>query len=564
MSLENTNIRYLGDQNSESHAINSLSFDDKSFQASSENIRTDSSLFDNDIEPLVHRISQNRTASHLGVSFDTDPSKQSTSNISRASALIASIVASVRKLQKSLGVLQGFAIIFGVIIGSGIFISPSLVIVEVQEPGLSLIVWVICGLIALIGSLCYCELGTVVRKAGGNYAYILYIYGPVPAFLCTWNQILLVDPCSVAAVALTLANYILKPFNHMIDDNPWYRKAIAAGCILLIAFINCISIKAATSCQTFFTVCQMISVLFIVVLGFWQMGVGHTSIIQSSFQNVTISLNMLGNYGTAFFGGLWAYNGWQYVGNIVEDMKDVETTLFVTVMTSVPFVILSFVSVNLALLTTLTPTQLGQSNAAAVDFVNGTFGEKIGYIMPILIALSCYGCANGCVFAFSRMSLSSGREGQFPEVLGMIHRKRQTPVPSILLVSILALLILVPDSSNLQFLINFASICVWVNISLAVFGIVVLRYTQPELRRPFRVWLIAPIFTSFIGVTLIALQFFKSPINSAITIGLILSGLPVYFALVYLEPRHPNCLKRTRSSVTKFIKNSLSLVPCSN
>lgn len=189
MSLENTNIRYLGDQNSESHAINSLSFDDKSFQASSENIRTDSSLFDNDIEPLVHRISQNRTASHLGVSFDTDPSKQSTSNISRASALIASIVASVRKLQKSLGVLQGFAIMVGVIIGSGIFISPSLVIVEVQEPGLSLIVWVICGLIALIGSLCYCELGTVIRKAGGNYAYILYIYGPVPAFLCAWNQI---------------------------------------------------------------------------------------------------------------------------------------------------------------------------------------------------------------------------------------------------------------------------------------------------------------------------------------------------------------------------------------
>ena len=82
MSLENTNIRYLGDKHSESHAIHSLSFDDKSLQASSENIRTGSSLFDDDIEPLVHRLSQNRTVSHLGVSFDTDPSKQSTSNTS--------------------------------------------------------------------------------------------------------------------------------------------------------------------------------------------------------------------------------------------------------------------------------------------------------------------------------------------------------------------------------------------------------------------------------------------------------------------------------------------------
>ena len=500
--------------------------------------------------------------SEILVTADREVSPHLASPTINEESLIASTECSGRKLKKSIGYLQSFMLLVGTIMGSTIFITPSLVINEAKDVGLSIIIWIICGIIALLGALCYCELGSAIKQAGGNYAYILRIYGPAPAFVCSWTQVLIIDPLPVAVLCIIVGNYIMKPFEEMIETRPWYPKAIATSCIIILAIVNCVSIKAATSMQCVFTICQFLTMSFIAILGFWQLGTGHVHNFENFLEDATFNLSSIGPLGAAFFASLFSYNGWQMIGNITEDMKNVERDLLLTVITAMPVIALFYVTLNVAFLTVLTPAEMGKSQAVAIDFIRELFGKNVAYIMPVLVALSGFNSANGCIFSCGRVSLAAGREGHMPKLLGMIHHRRRTPIPAICLTSLIAILLLVPDGSNLQSLINLSIIANWFLTLIVIFGIIVLRIRQPNLHRPFKVWLIIPIFMTLVSLLLVAVPFIQRPINSAVATLFIFLGLPVYFVFVYLEQRHPKWLTSCICYVTSLLKKRMNLASC--
>jgi len=471
------------------------------------------------------------------------------------------ISASIRYLQKSVGFLQGFTLIVGILIGSGVFISPSLIMAYTHDAGLSFIVWIACGLIALGGSLCYCELGCALKKAGGNYAYILAAYGNLPAFLCCWAVGFVIDPSAAAAITLTFGTYVMKTFEDLIDPNPWYPKLVAAGCILIVCFINCWSIKAATRAQTLFTIAQVTAVLFIVIVGIWQFAKGtHRTNFQGMF-NMT-QMKQVGLLGSAMYNGLWAYDGWALISNITEEMTNLDRNLLLSILTGIPFVIVCYLLINLSLLSALSVTEMAESKAVAVTFMQKTLGHKAALVMPLFVALSCYGAANGTIFAAARLSLAAGREGHLPEVYAMIHKTRHTPIPSVLMTSFIALLMLIPNASNLESLIGFFNFSCWLLYGLTIFGVIVLRIKKPDMDRPYKVWLITPIIMTIISLGLVISPFFDNPINPTIALGTICLGIPIYFVFVYLEPKHPECLVKFRKKANKAVKRVFNLAPC--
>ena len=139
-------------------------------------------------------------------SFDLE-SSSATSHLNRENSQNAKPVS----LRRSVGLPEAIALLVGTIIGSGIFATPKWVLLYVGSVGMSLVMWTVCGLIALSGALCYCELGTLISKSGGEYAYLMEAYGPLPAFLCSYIYVLFVKP-SMIMVLLVFGAYVSEPF----------------------------------------------------------------------------------------------------------------------------------------------------------------------------------------------------------------------------------------------------------------------------------------------------------------------------------------------------------------
>ncbi|XP_041458659.1 cystine/glutamate transporter-like [Lytechinus variegatus] len=458
------------------------------------------------------------------------------------------------KLIRQMTLIDCISIVIGIIIGGGIFISPKGVLVNTGSTGWALVVWVLCGVFSMFGGLCYAELGTTFKVSGGDFSFILDAFGPVPAFVRIWTRIVAVRTGSRAINSVSFAYYVLLPF-YMGCEVPFaVTRLIGAALLLLIVIINSLSVPLTRKIQVATSACKVLGLIVIIVAGFYQLVKGNTSNIDTAFVEGSIKWKTI---PLAFYSGLYAYSGWEFLPSISEEIINPGRTIPLAIIISVIFVTIIYVLANIAYFTVLNSAELLASSAVALDFGQRVFGSW-SWILSAVVAISIAGNLNGGSITFARVLLVASREGHIPKVLSMVHINQKTPLPAA--AGLLPISIIMLISGDVSSLINYTGFAGWFFTALACAVIPYYRWKYPNLKRPFKVPLVIPIIFVCCALFLVGMSIYSSPVDCGIGLAITLLGIPVYYVGVAWKNK-PKWFKNGMDNLTVFLQQVVMVVP---
>ncbi|GBP88917.1 Y+L amino acid transporter 2, partial [Eumeta japonica] len=384
------------------------------------------------------------------------------------------------RMRKQLGLLEGVAIILGIIFGSGIFISPKEVLTQTGSVWGSLTVWIACGVLATLGALSYAELGTTLAQSGGDYHYINEAYGSLPAFLYLWDANFVFVPSTNAIMSLTFANNIMKPIFRNCPIDAIAKKLVAAATLCFLTFINAYDIKFTTRVQNVFMFTKITSLVIIIVAGLVWIAKGGVENFEDGWAGTKTSV---GDWSVAFYSGIFSYSGWSYLNFMTEELRDPFVNLPRAIFISLPLVTAIYVLANISYLAVLGPLGVQATEAVAVDFAAVALGW-LEWAMPALVAVAVVGGLSVHVMASSRMCFAGARNGHMPQLLAHINHKCMSPMPSLIFLLVISLIMLIPD--NLTTLITYCTVVESFFMTLSCSAVLYLRYKRPDLPRPIK------------------------------------------------------------------------------
>lgn len=456
-------------------------------------------------------------------------------------------------IPRTIGLLGGVSFIVGTIIGSGIFISPRGVALYSGSVGMTLLVWLFCGLLSLLGAFCFAELGTVVKSSGGDYSYLDEAFGSLVSFQYSWIYNVLIKPGSQATLALTFAEYIVTSFFSCGQPPEIIKKLLAASLILFLGSVNMLSVKIASRIQIVFTFTKLTAVALIIGGGIFNLSQGLTDNLETGFKGTNWNL---GSIMTSFYSGMWAYDGWNTANFLVEEMVNVERNLPLSIMIGVPSVIVIYVLINVSYFTVLSIDQMTSSVAVAITWAEIVI-PKFAWIIPAFVAFSCLGTCNASLFSGGRLIKAAARNNHLPIILSMVHMERFTPVMAILCnVSLGVVIIFIGTISSLIDSLSFV-ILIFNSFSFAAVIVFRKKAKYKDVPRPIKVPIILPIICLLLSMCLVIMPLVMKPqLGYFFALVFILIGYVIYVPLVHLrhKPKFMDKLTESAQILLKVFK----------
>ncbi|XP_076448817.1 large neutral amino acids transporter small subunit 1-like isoform X2 [Babylonia areolata] len=438
---------------------------------------------------------------------------------------------------------------------SSIFISPASILGVTGSIGASLVVWLIGGLINMGLALCFAELGTMLPKAGGPYAYVLRTFGPLPGFLIMWGYVVLISGPVWAFLAYTAALYIIKPV--FSDCRPpevdTGIKLLAGWIMITLVALNCVYMKYVTKIQTFLSGTKILALLIIIVGGIYELAQGNTENFQTMFEGTT---QEPGQWAVAIFYSIFSYGGWQVVTSLMEELKNPGRDLPLSVYLTFVIVIVKYIMSNVAYFTLLSPTDMMHSDAVALDFVQRLY-RPLSIVLAVFVATTSIGALNACIMGHSRLLFAGARNGHMPTILGMIHEKYLTPWPANLVLLIWGLAMLY--SGSVTDMMEFISLFSTIMGIAVVLSVLYLRYTKPTEHRPYKTMLFVPLAQLLINVAVLILAVYQKPHRMGVGLAILFAGVPVYWLGVLWRSKPPEFTQLVEG-LTIFAQKTVLLV----
>ena len=425
-------------------------------------------------------------------------------------------------LPRAIGYLDSTAIVVGTIIGSGIFLVPHNVAMHVGTPGSLFAVWVVGGLLSLAGALSLAELGAALPEAGGVYVYLREAYGKSLAFLYGWGMLVVIHSGSVATLAVAFGIYS----GAFLPLGPLERKLLAAAVVAVLTAVNVLGVRPGSAVQTLFTFTKLAGLVIIVASAVFVRGVRPlTASLPLPTPRTTVS-----SFGVALIGVLWAYEGWHMLSFTAGEVKNPARVLPRSFFLGTVLVVLSYLSANLAYLRVLTLPALAQHQRVAATAMEILAGPRGRLFVSALILCSIFGALNGTILTGPRAYFAMARDGVFFSSVGRVHPRFHTPAVAVLLQGALSIVLAV--SGTYEQLFTYVIFSAWIFYGAAVMAVLVLRRQRPSLERPYRIWgsPFLPIVFALAALGIVVNTMLTKPRESGFGLGIILLGLPIYFA----------------------------------
>ncbi len=448
--------------------------------------------------------------------------------------------------RRDLGLTHATSLVVGVIIGTGIFLKAASMAQAVGTPGLVLAAWVAAGLVAMLGALCFAELGALLPHAGGEYVYLRTAYGEIPGFLFACNAFVL-GGAAVAAYGAAVA--ILVADIHRFDVR-WYqhtlqiagftwsfefgmRQLVAVGVIAVFAAVNCLGVMLGGRVQTVLTATKVAAILLVAggVFAFGESGDWSNLRAAAGGANGGVA-----GFGAAMFAALWAYSGWQFLPMAAGEVREPQRNLPRAIVGGALLVLALYLTVNTAYLYALPFWEVASANSTAYPdapsvaarAVHTFLGGRAAPIAALIFLISTIGSLNGVILSAERVPYAAARDGLFFAQFGRLGPRSRVPVTSLVLLAAWGALL--AASGTFDQLTNMAVMSYalfWIPVSLAV---IVLRRKLPHAPRPFRVpgYPVVPLLFALVMVWIVASALLTATRESVATLVLVLLGLPLY------------------------------------
>ncbi len=431
------------------------------------------------------------------------------------------------RLPRRLGLWSAVAVLVGSTIGSGIFRTPAVVAERVDDVPLFLLAWVLGGAVAVAGALTYAELAAAFPRSGGIYVFIREAFGPVPAFLFGWAELLIIRPGAYGAIAITASAYALRttgadPAAPLLGGAFRAEQVLGAALIAVVAAVNYYGIHRGALLQNLSTLFKVGAMAALIGLGLGLGGGGVEGVLE---QRAAVGLSP---FLLAMVSILWAYDGWADLAFVGGEVRDPQRNLPRALLLGTAGVVVLYLGANLVYLYLIPIAQIKEAELVAADATELLIGAAGGVAVAAAVAVSTFGTLNGSMMTAPRIFFAMAEDRLFPGAIARVDGRTGAPTGAILLCAVLGVVfVLIRTFQELadQFVIG-----IWPFYALAVAAVFVLRHTRPDLARPYRTWgyPVVPFVFLLASLFLLGNYLVSEPTAFAVDVAVILSGVPVY------------------------------------
>lgn len=430
-------------------------------------------------------------------------------------------------LPRHLGLWSSIGIVIGITIGGGIFRTPAGIATRIPDPFWMLSVWVVGGLIVLCGALAFAELSASMPHTGGMYVYLREGWGRPCAFLYGWAQLVLIRAAALGGISSVFGEYCLRSFGVDPIAHGTWADILAAAAIAVAAVTNIRGVRLGALLTGASSVAKFGALALLVLLSL-ALGGGHGA----SWSNVAWTGAPIdaGLYGLALISVLWAYDGFADLSFAGGEVQDPQRNLPRAIITGTLAIITIYLLANVAYLYVNSLGGVQRSRLVAADTMGSLLGEAGVAFISVIVMVSTFGSLMGSMLASPRIFFAMADDRLFFPIVAAVHPRFRTPWVAILLACVLGIAMVL--TQTFEQLTDTFVLAMWPFYALSVAAIFRLRRSQPGLERPYRAagYPFVPAVFVAAAAYLVVNALISDPLWTSIVFGVVLGGLPVYYA----------------------------------